>query len=107
MATNPYQPSNADASDNTAISFQRLNGFALGVRDGLVLSIPFMTIVAAVAWTYGTSIISIVRSVTVIPMIWAPCSGIVAEIKYRRRVPNPSDRRWIDLPNNGMVDPDD
>ncbi|TWU08173.1 hypothetical protein Pla52n_07550 [Stieleria varia] len=90
------------------MGFPRLNGFALGVRDGLVLSIPFMAIVASVAWTYSSSTFSILRSVVVIPMIWAPCSGIVAEIKYRRRVPNSSERRWIHLPDNGtIVDPND
>ena len=81
----------------------RLHGFALGVRDGLVLSIPFMAIVASVASAYDSSTFSILRSVVVIPMIWASCSGIVAEIKYRRRVATPSERRWIHFPDNDTI----
>lgn len=104
MTPNPYQPSQADSPISHASVIPRLNGFALGVRDGLVLSIPFMVIVGLVASSYGGSYFSILSTMVVIPIIWAPCAGFVAEFKYRRRVPNSSDRCWIELPNNDMID---
>ncbi len=106
MTPNPYQPFRADSRISRAGVIPRLNGFALGVRDGLVLSIPFVVIVGFVASSYGGSYFSILRTVVVIPLIWAPCAGFVAEFKYRRRVPNPSDRCWIELPNNDMIGSD-
>ncbi|MBN8599883.1 MAG: hypothetical protein J0M26_02445 [Planctomycetes bacterium] len=102
MQPNPYEPSNTPPTPataaNSASRLPCLNGFALGFRDGLVLSLPFVVIVAMVYQSYGASYLATAREVVVIPLIWASCAGFVAEMKYRRRVPIATDRRWIEWP---------
>jgi len=99
MKENPYKPPGAAPTTAVTSRIPRLNGFALGVRDALVLSLPFVLMVAMVSQSYGASYLSTARDVVVIPLIWAPCAGLVAELKYRRRAPNASERQWIEWSN--------
>ena len=94
MTENPYDPPQQTRQRGN-LRRLRINGFAQGARDGIVLSIPFIVIVAMVGVSYNQSILRIIQDVVVIPMIWAPIAGLVAEVKYRRKNPDITKRRWI------------
>jgi hypothetical protein len=96
MSQNPFQPPKLVGNTSSYHFFPRLNGFALGTRDALVLSLPVVSILAMVSRAYGKSYYDIAREICWIPLIWVLCAGLVAEAKYRRRVPNSADRRWLD-----------
>lgn len=96
MNQNPFEPPKLLGNTISYHLLPRLNGFALGTRDALVLSLPVVSILAMVSRAYGKSYYDIAREIFWIPLIWVLCAGLVAEAKYRRRVPNSADRRWLD-----------
>jgi hypothetical protein len=98
MNNNPFEPPHDTSQDALRFAIPKLNGFALGVRDAFVLSILALLILFPVGRMYGQSFLSIIQGSIFIPLIWALCAGLIAETKYRRRVPNPLERRWIEWP---------
>lgn len=93
MDPNPYVPVACQVKVKSRIP--RINGFVQGVRDGLVFSVFLLSFLVPFICQYGNSITAAIGSVLWIPVIWSLSAGLVAELKYRRRVPDASKRSWL------------
>ena len=97
LSDNPYSPPTADHDEDASFLYRipRLNGFVQGVRDALVFSGILLAVLVPVFEPYGKSLLSTTIEFLWIPVIWCIAAGVVAESRYRKRVPDPSKRRRI------------
>lgn len=93
MKSNPYEPLESEAEPVRHCC--QLNGFVLGARDGAVFSAVVLALLIPVVRPYYESISSVVLSCLWIPVAWVFSAGCVAEMQYRRRVPDRSQRSWL------------
>lgn len=83
MKHNPYEPSTT-SPDESSPTLQ-LRGFALGARNGILWSLPFMLALGLTLIWKGASPRQAIYVVALIPLLFVPVQAIGAELRERRR----------------------